>query len=82
MVGLCQKMAYLVLFCGVKPSIRKELKRYRRAIILTYRFIMDIVKQQILPVYSHADPDIEGSADFLEHIGFTHHKGEMYKWHG
>lgn len=81
-IGFYRKHNYLVLFSYIRPFIYKQLKRYRRAFVIGYRHVMKVLKNYPFPVYSGADPDIEGSDRLLKHLGFEHVTGVTYVWHG
>lgn len=72
----------MVLFAGVNPEVRPELKRHRRELIRCARRVMGMVAEKGMPVHSYADPSIEGSEVLLHHFGFTHKKDGVYVWHG
>jgi hypothetical protein len=81
-IGYYRKHTYLVLYAHIEPHVQKQLKRYRRAVILAYREMMKQLEKQPLPVYSYADEEAEGSERLLRHIGFEPHNGRVYRWHG
>lgn len=82
LIGAYRKQTYIVLYTHIEPGIQKELKKYRRGVILAYRKMMKLLKEQSLPVYSYADETVDGSDRLLTHIGFVPYNGRTYQWRG
>lgn len=61
--GIAHKNGCLVLFCDLKPEMRK----FRKSIVKAGRQLMSMTKGRT--VRSVADPNIPGSGRFLEAIG-------------
>lgn len=81
-IGLHPYGTHLVLFSYIRDDVQKELKRYRRPVIQAYRYMMDIMKAQPLPVYSRAQEDVEGADRLLLHLGFKPYKKGVFEWRG
>lgn len=79
-IGYYRMGTYYVLYSWINDNI--ELQRYRRAVVLAYCRMMNLLLEKGLPIYSHADEDIDGSDRLLEHIGFKQKQGRTYKWPG
>lgn len=82
LIGVHAYQTRLVLFSYIKPEVQKELKRYRRVVIKAYRYIMDILEQQPLPVLSRAEEGLDGSDRLLLHMGFKPYQEGIYEWRG
>ena len=80
--GFYPDMERLVMFAGVNPEVRPQLKKHRRTLIRCAKSVMGIVAEKRMPAHSYADPSIEGSEVLLRHFGFTHKKDGVFEWHG
>lgn len=62
-------------------DISEQLRQDKRALIRGYRAALAIAAKNTAPLHAVADPDIPGSAQFLEHLGFQQLTGDLYQWH-
>ena len=58
----------------------EELRAYPNSLIMAARMMKEILGQYSSPVYSIADENVDSSIRFLEHIGFEHYEGRVYRW--
>ena len=54
----------------------------KRAVVRGWRRLIATVKTKGLPIHATADPKMEASARFLEHLGFARITGNVYRWEG
>lgn len=69
---------HYILFMDLLEGI--ELQGNKRTLVKAYRILMNQLRDKKFPVYSLADPQIEGSTTLLEHLGFEHMNGDIYQW--
>jgi len=74
--GLKVENDYMVWFADISDELR-EHKSFKRVVIECYRKLMEVLPR--MPVYSLADPRIEGSDKLLAHIGFEHVRGNIWR---
>lgn len=74
--GLYMDRSQQVLF----GEFSDEVRRAPRSLVVAYRRLLKIAGRWRLPLYSHADEDIEASERFLEHMGFKRLKGRIFQW--
>lgn len=77
--GLYMEFAHQVLFFDGNMA---EVRKSPRALVRAMRRIMHELAVPGVPIYAHADQGMEASERFLEHHGFRHHAGRVYKWPG
>ena len=79
--GLVREAYRWVLFLDANDGVRRYNQEWRRILVLAIRKLRPILAELKAPVHALADPDIDGSCELLEHIGFEPMKGRMYQWH-
>ena len=79
--GLVREAYRWVLFLDANDGVRRYNQEWRRLLALAIRRLRPILAELRAPVHALADPDIDGSCELLEHIGFEPMKGRMYQWH-
>ena len=79
-IGVHNHETALILFSWINPEI--DLKLYKRGVVLAVRKLIEIFKNQRLPVFAEADETRDGSDRLLEHFGFEHYRERTYKWLG
>ena len=62
------------LFSDMSDEFRKH-KSFKRTLIKGYRMLLSSLPD--VKIYSHADPEIEGSETLLKHLGFIR-GGELW----
>jgi len=65
-----------ITFTDISKELR-EHKSFKRMIVKVYRRWMEILPN--IPVYAEADPSIKGSEKLLEHAGFQHYRGDIWR---
>lgn len=65
--GIKRQNEYMVMFSDFSDELR-EHKEFKKTMVKGYRELMKMKPK--MPVFSSADPGIEGSQEFLTHIGF------------
>lgn len=60
-------------------SFGDEVRRYPMLMIRAARKIVKIMGIYDSPVYAIADEEVDGSVNFLEHMGFKHYQGRVYR---
>jgi N-acetylglutamate synthase-like GNAT family acetyltransferase len=65
-----------IMFSDLGPELRARPKW----IIRGWRRLMEMVQASDIPVLAAADEDIPGAPAFLEHLGFQHVEGRLYRW--
>lgn len=65
----------IIAFTRIKP----ELRAYPFAIYKAARLVMEMVERRGGTVFAVADPSVDRSEAFLEHLGFER-MGEVYQW--
>lgn len=83
--GFYPENGHLVWVGHMTDEARAEMNRdkftyYKLALVQCAKQIMAMAAERRLPVYAHADPDIQGSDTLLKHLGFTHAFGGIYNW--
>lgn len=68
--------AVLQAFSKMDPVMRK----YPKVIVHLSRRVRALCGQMAAPVYAVADEQYDRSGAFLEHIGFVHQGGNVYRW--
>lgn len=66
----------------VYSNIQQEGWKDIRAVLRLWRRIIGTIRHRGLPIQAIADPRIEASGRFLEHLGFHHLIGDTYEWEG
>lgn len=66
----------VIAFTDISKELR-EHKSFKRMIVKVYRRWLEILPN--IPVYAQADPKIEGSEKLLEHAGFQHYRGDIWR---
>lgn len=56
------------------------MKKYPKIIMRLAHKVRDLCRQMNGPVYALADDQYERSGKLLEHIGFVHEEGPLYRW--
>ena len=78
--GIYYDGTQIVAFSRINP----ELRVFPFAIYKAARMVAKMIDKSQGPIYAVADPNINGSAELLEHLGFDHigpcSSGEVYKW--
>lgn len=80
--GYYMEEGKIVMIAEIADEARREIKRYRRPLILCARRLMDEVIARGMPILASADPDIEGSDMLLTHFGFGPVRKGIYQWRG
>lgn len=75
--GLYLDGGHLVMFFNGNHD---EVRKAPRAIVKAYRALLKIAKERGLAVYAAADEALPATERFLEHMGFRHHDGRVYRW--
>lgn len=75
-VGVYADQHRAVLYADLTDELRKD----KRAIVRGIRMMKTLLTRYRMPVHSLADPDIPGSRQLLEHIGFQNLTGDLYQW--
>ena len=74
--GVYAESSRAVMYAELSPEVLAD----KRNIVRGIRMLKSICSRQRIPVYSLADPEIQGSSTLLEHIGFKHLTGDVYQW--
>jgi len=61
-------------------SIKDELRKYPKMLILAARKFRNILNSYDYPIYAIASENEKNSIGYLEYIGFEYYQGRMYKW--
>ena len=67
-----------VVYSDVTPEGWKDT----RTALRLWRTVLAAIKDSGIPIQAIADPAIEASERFLEHIGFRRLIGQTYQWEG
>jgi|GEM_PF-2752246 len=76
--GITAAGAVWVAACVIRPEVRAELRRYRRALLAAARAALAPATRMRVPVYAEPDEDVANAAAFLEHLGFRPHPAGGY----
>lgn len=74
--GLKLEAQRWVLFSEISPEVRAM----KRIFVIGARLARGLIESTAAPVHSLADPEIEGSAVLLKHIGFKRIHNEVWIW--
>ena len=80
LTGILLNQSRWILFSHIHPDVQKDLRKYKREVILASRKVLEMVKNQPLPVYAKAQEGVDGSDRLLIHLGFVHIERGLYKW--
>lgn len=78
--GFIREAYRWVLFMDAKDGVRRYNQEWRRIIALGIRKLLPLLYELQAPVHAFADPDIDGSCELLEHIGFEPLNQRIYQW--
>ena len=78
--GFIRESYRWVLFLEAKDGARSYDHEWRRILALGIRKLRPLLDELRAPVHALADPDIDGSCELLEHIGFEPFNQRIYQW--
>jgi hypothetical protein len=83
-VGVYEAEGRHVLFSRFADYFRAQLETFRgrRGVAMAARRAMEMIAMVSGPVDAYADPQFPGSEVLLEHMGFRHLGGRVYRYGG